>query len=75
MKALPVNIDQLFIDVFCYFYHSSKHEQEFADAWRSMSSSEPATILKHCITCWLSLLRSVGRYLKQLDGLMLFLVL
>ena len=31
MKTLPIDIDQLFIDVFYYFYHSSKRTQEFAD--------------------------------------------
>ncbi len=29
MKTLPVDIDQLFIDVFYYFFHSSKRKQEF----------------------------------------------
>ena len=27
MQALPVDIDQLFIDLFYYFYHSSKRKQ------------------------------------------------
>ena len=26
MQALPVDIDQLFVDVFYYFYHSSKRK-------------------------------------------------
>lgn len=69
MQTLPVDIDQLFIDVFYYFYHSSKRKQEFGDLWRSLFTSEPTTILKHCTTRWLSLLRSVNRYLAQFDGL------
>ena len=35
MQTLPVDIDQLFVDVFYFFYHSSKRKQEFADNWRS----------------------------------------
>ena len=61
MKALPVDIDKLFIDVFYYFYHSSKRKQEFCDLWCSLFTSEPQTILKHCPTRWLSLLRSLTR--------------
>ena len=69
MKGLPVDIDQLFIDIFYYFYHSSKRTQEFEDNWRDMFTTEPSVILKHCPTRWLSLLRCVERYLVQLDGL------
>ncbi len=73
------DINKLFIDVFYYFYHSSKQKQEFCDVlysllnrrqWRSLFTSEPPTILKHCPTRWLSLLRCVGRYLTQFDGLL-----
>ena len=35
MKTLPLDIDQLFIDIYWYFYHSSKRIQEFADLWHS----------------------------------------
>ena len=31
LKALSVNIDQLFIDIFYYFHHSSKRKQQFVD--------------------------------------------
>ena len=34
-----------------------------------MFTSEPGVVLKHCPTRWLSLLRCVDRYLKQMDGL------
>ena len=56
MKGLLVDIDQLFIDIFYYFYHSSKRTQEFEDNWRDMFTTEPSVILKHCPTRWLSLL-------------------
>ena len=66
LKALPVDIDQLFIDVFYHFFHSSKRKQEFCD---SLFTTEHEFILKHCPTRWLSLIRCVGRYLSQYDGL------
>ena len=50
MQQLPVDIDQFFVDIFYYFYHSSKRHQEFADHWCSFFSSEPKAILKHCNT-------------------------
>ena len=70
MGVLPVDIDQLFVDVFYYFCHSSKRKQEFCDLWCSLFTSEPQTVLKHCTTWWLSLLHCVDRYISQFDGLM-----
>ena len=69
LKALPVDIDQLFIDIFYHFHHSSKRKQQFVDLWCSLFSTEPEVILKHCPTRWLSLLKCVDRYIKQYDGL------
>ena len=74
LKALPVDIDQLFVDVFYYFHHSSKRKQQFVDlfcgsSWCSLFSTEPEIILKHCPTRWLSLLKCVDQYLRQYDGL------
>ena len=72
MQTLPVDIDHLFVDVFYYFFHSSKRKEEFCDLWYSLFTSDPQTILKHCTTRWLSLLRCVGRYLTQFHGLKSF---
>ena len=69
MEVLPVDIDQLFVDIFYHFYHSSKRKQEFHDIWCSLFTSEPDIVLKHCTTRWLSLLRCVGRYIDQYEGL------
>ena len=74
VTSLPVDIDQLFRDIFYYFYHSSKRNQEFADFWRSLFTMEPQAILKHCPTRWLSLLRCVNRYLNQYEGLKSYFV-
>ncbi len=70
MEVLSVDIYQLFMDVFYYFYHSSKRKQEFCGLWCSLFTSEPQTVLKHCTTRWLSLLLCVGRYISQFDSLM-----
>ena len=72
METLPVNIDQVFVDIFYYFYHSSKRGQLFVDHWCSLFDSEPKAILKHCTTRWLSLLRCTCRFIDQFDGLTSF---
>ncbi len=69
METLPIDIDQLFVDVFYHFYHSSKRKQQFTDLWQSLFTSEPEVILKHSTTRWLSLLRCVRRYINQYEGL------
>ena len=50
MEILPVDIDQLFVDISYFFYHNRKRKEQFAENWRSLFSSEPSTILKHCTT-------------------------
>ncbi len=69
MEVLPIDIEQLFVKVFYYFYDSSKRKQEFCDLRCSLFTSEPQTVLKHCTTRRLSLLRCVGWYISQFDGL------
>ena len=69
LEELPIDIDKLFVDIYYYFYHSSKRHQEFDDLWRSLFSSDPGSIMKYCPTHWLRLLRCVDKYLKQLQGL------
>ena len=64
-----IDMYQLFVDVFYIFLHSSKKTQQFAYNWHSLFSSEPTTILKHCTTRWLSLLRCVNRFIDQFDVL------
>ena len=41
MMTLAVDIDQLFIDIFFHFFHTSKRKQEFTDLWCSLFSSKP----------------------------------
>ena len=46
LKALLFDIDQLFIDIFYYFHHSSKRKQQFVDLWCSICTTEPEAILE-----------------------------
>ena len=41
MAVLPVDIDQLFIDIYYYFKLSSKINQQFVDVWHSFNNNEP----------------------------------
>ena len=52
MAALPVDIDQLFIDIYYNFKHSGKRNQQFVDIWHSFYNNEPKVLLKHCQTRW-----------------------
>ena len=49
METLPIGIDQLFVDVFYYFYYISKRGQLFVDHWCSLFDSEPKAIQNCCI--------------------------
>lgn len=42
MQTLPIDVDQLFVDIYYFFYHSSKRTQEFCDLWSSLFRSEAA---------------------------------
>ena len=39
MRALPVGVEQLFVDIFYHFQHSSKRKQEFNNLWTSLYAS------------------------------------
>ena len=58
--------------MFLLLFHSSKTKEEFCDLWYSVFTSEPQTILNHCTTRLLSLLRCDGRYLTHFDSLKSF---
>ena len=60
MAALPVDIYQLFIDIYYYFKHSGKRNQQFVDIWHSFNNNEPKVLLKHCQTRW----ESTSVYMK-----------
>ena len=59
LKKLPVSIDELLIDIYYHFKHSSKRYSEFSAIREEFSDIAPFRILKHCKTRWLSLERCV----------------
>ena len=67
--ALPVSIDELLIDIYYHFKHSSKRYSEFSAIREEFSDIVPLWILKHCTTWWLSLERCVKRLLDQWPAL------
>ena len=64
LKKLPVSVDDLLIDVFYHFKHSSKRCEEFSIVVKDFDGIAPVRVLKHCSTRWLSLERAVNRLLQ-----------
>ena len=69
IKKLPVSLDDLFIDIFYHFKHSSKRWHEFNEIQREFSNVKPLRVLKHCTTRWLSLERCLKRLIQQWPAL------
>ena len=69
LKTLPVSIDELLIDIFYHFKHSSKRYSEFTAIRDEFEDIAPLRILKHCTTRWLSLERCVKRLIDQWPAL------
>ena len=68
LKKLPVNMDDLLVDIFYFFKNSSKRIEDFKE-FQDFTSSEQEKILKHCPTRWLSLQKVVERTLSQYEAL------
>ena len=63
LKQLPLSIDDLLVDIFYHFKHSSKRHAEFSLVLKDFDGIAPVRVLKHCSTRWLSLERAVNRLL------------
>ena len=68
VKELPINVDDLLVDIFYFFRHSSKRIQDFKE-FQEFTETDEQRILKHCPTRWLSLEKVVTRTLSQLKAL------
>ena len=64
LKTLPLSMDNLLIDIYYHFKHSSKRWQEFADVLKDFEDIIPLRVLKHCTTRWLSLQRAIKRLIE-----------
>ena len=69
LKKLPVSLDDLLVDIFYHFKHSSKRWHEFNEIQVEFSEVKPLRVLKHCTTRWLSLERCLKRLLDQWPAL------
>ena len=65
LKKIPLSIDNLLIDIFYHFKHSSKRWTEFVDILAEFSEIKPLKVLKHCTTPRLSLQHCIRRLLEQ----------
>ena len=71
VKALQFKVDDLLVDIFYFFHHSSKRISEFK-AFQEFTEVDEDRILKHCPTRWLSLEKVVNRTLSHLPGLKIY---
>ena len=63
LKKLSLSLDDLLIDIFYHFKHSSKRCAEFSKVLDDFDNIAPVRVLKHCTTRWLSLGRAPSRLL------------
>ena len=62
VKQLPLPVDDFLEDVYYHFHHSAKRKEQYKE-FQDFVDIEPAKILKHCETRWLSLEKCVKRTL------------
>ena len=68
VKALPIDVDDFFVDLFYFFNKSAKRKEEFRD-FQEFTETKELKILKHCKTRWLSLEKCVQRVIQQWSAL------
>ena len=68
LKKPSVLLDDLLVDIFYHFKHSSERWHEFK-ILLEFSYIKPLRVLKHCTTRWLSLERCLKRLLEQWPAL------
>lgn len=69
IKALPLPVEDLLVDVYFHFFHSAKRKEIYKTEFLDFTETEPLKILKHCSTRWLSLQKCVTRLLQQWPAL------
>lgn len=70
-KQLPIQVDELLIDIFYFLEKSSKRKQKLKSFQRKAGVPEHK-ILKHVPTRWLSLGHCIERLLEQWDALLAY---
>ncbi len=68
VKALPIDVDDFFVDLYYYFEKSAKRKHDLHE-FQHFTDTKELKILKHCKTRWLSLDRAVKRVIQQWPAL------
>ncbi len=69
VKALPIKIDEILVDIYYHFHNSVKSIASLKE-YAEFCDVEFKVILKHCDTRWLSLRRSINRAIEMWDPLL-----
>ena len=64
VKALPVDVDDFFVDLFYYFEKSAKRKKDLRE-FQHFTDTKQLKVLKCCKTRWLSLEKAVHRVIQQ----------
>ena len=68
IKALSLPVEELLIDVYFHFNHSTKRKEIYKQ-YQQFTDTDALKILKHCSTRWLSLQDCITRFLQQWPAL------
>ena len=68
IKALPIKVDDLLVDIYYHFRNSVKRVSSLQD-YANFCSVEYKAVLSHCETRWLSLRRAIIQTLQMWDPL------
>ncbi|KAL5012296.1 hypothetical protein ScPMuIL_010847 [Solemya velum] len=68
VRQLPIPINDMLVDVFYHFKHSSVRKENFKE-FQEFTDTVPEKILKHATTRWLSLEKCIQRTLTQWPAL------
>ena len=68
VKALPIKVDDLLVDIYYHFHHSIKRVTSLVE-YAAFCTIEYKSVVKHCQTRWLSLGHAIKRTLQMWDPL------
>lgn len=68
VKSLPINVEDLLIDIFYHFHYSVKRKESFRE-YQEFCGAPMQRILKHAATRWLSLHKCIHRTICQWPAL------
>jgi hypothetical protein len=72
VKALPVKIDEILVDIYYHFHNSVKSIASLKE-YAEFCDVEFKLILKHCDTRWLSLWQTINHAIERWEPLLSYL--